>query len=158
MYYVGILVAAGFWLLFTASAHAPYSPSMLKVAGTISIMLFGIIFLYCLVKSFDKTPGLSVGVKGLVDNSSGPISAGEIVWDQIKKIEVSTIHFQKFLTIYVRDLEPYVTCGNVLKRIAYLSNIKFTDGSINIAAGSLRMNFDDLTMLVQRYFKRYRTV
>lgn len=150
-----MFVLGGIWLFVFASEHTSYNPVMLKIVGGIVVTLFGIVFLYGVKKLFDKTTGLKIGAKGLVDSSSGPISAGEIPWSQITKIQISTMQFQKFLTIHVRDPESYIARGNLLRQIVSKSNLKSTGSPINISAISLKMNFDDLIKLIQEYYKKY---
>jgi hypothetical protein len=149
-----LFVAAGVWLLVAGSKQTLYDPTIMRLVGGVSIAFFGLCFSYALRKLFDKSPGLKLSPEGLLDNSSG-ISAGAIPWNQVTKVTVSSIHFQKFLTVHVRNPSPYMTRGNALKRIANQANLKITGSPINISSSALQIEFNDLVKLVQQNLEKY---
>jgi hypothetical protein len=157
---VGVSMAAiiaGVSLFVVPKNEVAINPGMLEAVGVVLISSFAAICLYCLAKALDRSPGLTIGKKGIVDNTSGPISAGDIAWGQIKGIEVSTIHSQKFLTINVRDLDPFVGHSSFLKGVSALVGVKFENSSIYIASSALAANFDDVVRVANEYFKKYGT-
>ena len=128
------------------------SPSLVYGVGIASIIFFGLCGLVGIKKLFDKSPGLIINSKGILDNSSG-VSAGIIPWAEIVSIGEYQVQKQKFISIQVTDPEKYANNGNALKRMANRANIKMCGTPINISANSLKISYSELLETITEYYR-----
>jgi hypothetical protein len=126
-----------------------------KILLAITVVFFGGCGLYAVWKFFDSAPGLIIDQQGIVDNSSG-VSAGRIPWSEIKAVHVTTVEFQRFLTIEVRDPEKYIQRASFLKRQLVKLNAAYFDSPIQISALTLKIDFDELLDIVTRRLEKFR--
>ena len=104
---------------------------------------------------FDSKPGLVLSPDGINDNSSG-VSAGLIPWSEIVSINITSLHSQKFLTFIVENPEKYAEQGSYLKRKMDAANLKYFDSPIQISSNALKMDFQELTEIVNQYYDQYK--
>jgi len=135
------------------------SPSMfIIIAGLVAISVFGLFAIVAFRKLFDKKVGLIINREGIIDNSSG-VSAGLVLWSDIKEIKISNVASQKFLTFIVNNPQYYIDkFTNPLKRKAVEMNYRIYGSPINIAADLLQTNFESLHNLLTEKMKEYETV
>jgi hypothetical protein len=126
----------------------------IKAVALIAIVFFGVVAIYISKKLFDNSPGLIINSKGIFDNSSG-VAVGLIPWDQITGFSVSSIQSQRFLTVHVRYPENYLNKGNFMQRMAIKANANFYDSPVHISPNSLKINFDELVIVIHQYFEKY---
>lgn len=154
-------VALGSWILtLNAEEIDNFSvfnnPKIVYGMCIASIIFFGLGGIIGIKKLFDKSPGLVLSSKGILDNSSG-LSAGLIPWSEVVKIGEYEIQNQKFVSIHVKNPERYVNNGNALKRMANRANNKMSGTPINLSANSLKISQEDLISVIQEYFQNSRS-
>ena len=133
------------------------SPSMIFISGITAIIFFSFVGYYLLKKLFDKTPGLIISDKGIVDNS-GALSAGFIPWSDIKGIKETIVAKQKFITVVVRNPQFYIHRQPTrLKRWLMKRNYQWFGSAIGISANGLKYNYDELKALIQTEFEKYKS-
>lgn len=130
------------------------SPWLVHGIGWVGVLFFGLCGVFAARKLFDKTPGLVLNAQGIFDNSSA-VAAGLIPWADISGFGVFELQKQKTLIIKVRDAEPYIEKGNAMKRALNRMNHKLCGSPVAISANALKMNFDELQQICQRYFATY---
>lgn len=142
-----IFIAGGVWLLMhTPVPNIPLlnSPVFVKIAGVASILFFGLCFTVMIKKIRDKNPAIVISDKGIFDNVSG-VSAGNILWKDIKEIKSINTFNQRCLMVIVNNPEYYINKQpNVLKRKSMEINYRNFGSPISISANNLDCNFDDL--------------
>jgi hypothetical protein len=121
----------------------------------ITILFFGFCGLHAAFKLFDRSPGLVIDDQGIIDNSSG-LAAGRILWSEIKGIQVTRVHGQRFLTIDVQAPEKYVDRFSYLRRKFVRLNATYFGGPIHIPATTLKLGFDELVDIVRENFEKHR--
>jgi hypothetical protein len=106
---------------------------------------------------FDRNPGLVLNRRGLVDNASG-IAAGFVAWSEITgmvKGQVRSTTSARYLSIYVSQPRRFLERGGWLKRRMVRWNLRTTGTPVHLTSLTLRIRFDDLVALVDRYARRY---
>jgi hypothetical protein len=130
------------------------NPTVFRAVAVIALV-FGIaIGIFGVRKLFDQQPGLVFTAAGIVDNSSG-VAAGFIPWADITGFTVYQIHRTRMLVVQVRDVERYISRGNPVKRTLNRANAKMVGSPISIASSSLRINFNELLALAERYHAKH---
>jgi len=130
--------------------------TIIFIAGLASVLFFGLCAIFAFRKLFDKKVGLAINREGIIDNSSG-VSAGLVLWSDIKEIEICSVAGQKFLMIIVKNPQDYIDkFTSPLKRKAMEMNYKTYGSPISISANSLQTNFDKLHNLLTEKLKEYR--
>ncbi|MDE3236368.1 MAG: hypothetical protein KGO81_10475 [Bacteroidota bacterium] len=145
-------VGLGIWFLLRTptSNIAPFNSSIfIKVVGIISILFFGIVFIFLIKKLQDKKPGLIITDTGIIDNSSG-VSAGIIPWSDISEIKLRKVFNQKFLMLLVNNPQDYIDRQtNSLKRSTMGINYRSYGSPIAISTNGLACKFDELKNILE---------
>ena len=95
-----LFTVAGCWFLF-APPQMKIPPFAIRIIGLASVLFFGATAVTGSRKLFQQKIGLIIDQEGITDCSSG-VSAGFIPWDDIVKIEILTLHNQKFLMLMTK--------------------------------------------------------
>lgn len=128
------------------------NPLMIKMIGYASIVFFGVCALFISQKLFDKKPGLVIDEEGITDNSSG-VSAGKILWKDIKDISVQEVANQKFIMLEMKNPEFYLQREkNPIKKGMMELNYKLYQTPINISINGLKIDFEELNELISEKF------
>ena len=148
-------VIAGIWIIYLSrSESSSILVFSLSLLGFVSIVFFGICGLYSLTRLFDTQAGLVLDSEGIIDRSSG-VSVGRILWQDVRKIDVTRIENQRFLTFYPTNPQKYLQRGGFVQRQMNALNYKLYGSPIHIASNSLKIGFGELTDLVFQYYERY---
>lgn len=156
----GVFVALGLGLLQMDAASIEAnrrfnSPWLVHGLGLVCVLFFGLCGVFAARKLFfDKAPGLVLNARGLFDNSSG-VAAGWIPWSEILGFAVFELQKQKSLVILVRDPQKYIEAGHPMKRALNRMNFKLCGSPIAISANTLKIDFDALKSLGERYLAKY---
>ncbi|MDO6431708.1 STM3941 family protein [Flavitalea sp. BT771] len=127
-------------------------PAVIRVAGVLSVLFFGIVAFTLVRKLPDNRPGLIIDDQGITDNSSG-VSAGLVLWEDVLEIKISTVYKNRFIMIVVRNPEEYIDRQtNLIKRKAMALNHRSYGSPISISANGLNANFDELYGIIRRQF------
>lgn len=154
-YFIGSLlfVFAGF--LFITNPHwfiKADDPTIIKWIGYASVVFFGACAIFISQKLFDKKPGLIIDEEGITDNSSG-VSAGKILWKDVKEISEHEVMGQKFIMLRMKNPEFYLQREkDPIKRRMMELNYKLYGTPINIAANGLKISFGELYTLIMKTF------
>lgn len=147
-------VALGFWLYgFAEQMRGPAFFEAKFWAGA-AIGFFGLCALIAAVKLCDRRPGLVLDEAGLIDNSSG-ISAGRILWSDVKGFDVKAVKKQRFLTIEVHDPNKYVERASFWMRPWVRLNAKYFGSPVQISSNALKIDFDTLVQAITDAHGRY---
>lgn len=152
-------VVGGLWMLQLNSAEIAAqrrfnSPILVHGIGLVSIAFFGLCGLFGVKKFFDKKPGLILSAAGIFDNSSG-VSAGLIPWSEIVGFDIFEVQKQKTLIVKVTNPERYIEVGGSMKRALNKMNFKLCGSPIAITSNSLKIDFDELLAVCNRYLEKY---
>ncbi|HRQ63987.1 MAG TPA: STM3941 family protein [Xanthomonadaceae bacterium] len=151
-------VLLGAWMLGLDEADLPSgrfgNPWLVQIMGIASIAFFGLMGLLIVRKLLDPKPGLVLSSAGLTDNASG-VAAGFIPWAEIEGSGEFAVQGQRMLVIHVRDPHRYVERGGAIRRTVNRANFKLAGSPIAIPASALRVGFDELQSLFDRYLKQY---
>ena len=147
-------VVLGVWMLYMSRFETAITLFLLRIIGLASIVFFGLCGLYPAIKLFDTQPRLVLDSVGIIDRSSA-VSVGRIPWQDIRKIDITQVERQKFLTFYVIEPQRYVQRGNFLQRQMNALNYKLYGSPIQISSASLKISFGELNNLVLEYHHRY---
>lgn len=147
----------GIWFLsmdpeFIDSQRRFNNPIFIYGLGVVSILFFGLCSFFGIKKLLTNSPGLIISAEGILDNSSG-ISMGLIPWTDVTGIGVYEVQKQKFISIRVADPEKYANNGNAIQRMANRANIKMCGTPINISAGTLNIDHDNLLAVINKYYQ-----
>jgi len=152
-------VAGGLWMLLMDSSeirsqHRFNNPLMVHGIGAICIVLFGLAGVWGIRKLFDKKPGLVLSAAGMLDNT-GALSVGLIPWSEIVGFETFEVYKTKMLIVQVADPEKYIKVGGAAKRALKRANSGMSGSPISISSTALKISFDELLDLCNRYYAKY---
>ena len=146
-------VIAGIWIIYLSrSESSNILVFLLSSLGFVNISFLGICGLYSLTRLFNTQPGLVLDSEGIIDRYS---AIGRISWQDVRKIDVTRVENQRFLTLYTTNPQKYLQRGGFVQRQMNTLNYKFYGSPIHIASNSLKISFGELTDLVFRYYERY---
>ena len=155
-----IFVGLGVWFIINPTKfQSPIfqSTTLIFVAGLLGVLFFGFVGIFIFKKLSDKKVGLTVTDEGIIDNSSG-VSAGQIFWTDVSKIEVAEVFNQNFLMLIVDNPEQYIgRQTSAVKRKAMQMNFKSFGSPISISANGLQCNFQELKNILQEKFAEFKT-
>ena len=153
------IVLLGIWLISEADNLTGWrarNPTFTRGIGIAGVLFFGLCGVYFGRKLPDNRPGLIIDEMGLTDNSSG-LSAGLILWGDIKKISVIEIHRQKLLMLHVKNPQDYIdkqTSG--IKRKMMQMNFNMYGTPLSITSNSLKITFDGLHNILKERLSQSR--
>ena len=150
-------VAIGVWFVVAPpDFRNPFWANRAFVAGIGSIVVFGLFAIFLLRKLRDRTPGLVINERGIVDNA-GAFPAGEIAWDDVVAFEGMEMSGQRMVLVFVRDAQPYIDRHtNAVKRKIVAMNAQMAGTPISISANSLQIEFEELLALLQSRLAAHR--
>ena len=155
-----VFVGLGLWFLISPPKTNHWlfgNPTFIFIAGLASVLFFGLIAIVIAKKIPDNKAGLIINDEGIFDNSSG-VSAGLVLWSDIKEIKVAQVMSQKFLMFIVNNPQDYIDRQtNALKKKGMQMNLKSYGSPISISANALTTNFDKLYELLQQKFKEKKS-
>jgi hypothetical protein len=149
-----LLVVVGcVWLRAPRDSGAPTTPA-LEILSVIGILFFGSAALFAARKVLDGTPALVLDSEGMLDNSSA-LAVGRVRWAEITQIRVIEVARQRYLSVSVRDPEPFLEKGGPLRRKLNRANFLKVGAPINIKATTLAMPFDRVVERVSDFYRMY---
>jgi hypothetical protein len=149
-------VAAGCWLLLD---NPKFDNALLdnqwftKLAGTASLVFFGIATYFFIRKLMANGPGLIINDIGMEDYSSA--FAVKIYWKDIEAIEAITIQSQPIILLKVNNPQTYIAREKGFKRKMMVMNYKWYGSPLSISANGLQISFDELLQVISSRFKDY---
>lgn len=132
-------------------------PGVIKIIGYICTALSGIGIIVFAQKLRNKKLGLFMDEEGITDNSSG-ISAGRILWRDVKKIRVEQVAGQPFIMLEVKNPLVYLQQQqNPVKKRAMELNLQLYKTPVGITAQFLNIGSEQLLRLLEAAFKEFRS-
>jgi hypothetical protein len=131
------------------------SPGIGRPVGFVAIIFSGIIAIFSIYKLFSKKTGLIIDDAGFTDNSGG-VALGFISWSDVTGFRVVKIQSTKFVLVYLRQPNKYLSKYSKLKQKLMGLNNKMYGTPFSITSTSLRCDFDELHSLLEKYLKNYR--
>jgi hypothetical protein len=141
-------VACGVWLWNIADTDKRHDPTYTKVVSVVCIGFFGWCALIGVTKLLDRKPGLSLGERGITDNSSG-FSCGLIEWEDIEGVDVAQVKATRILLIYVADPKAYLSKMNPIKRLMMKLTQRMHGTPFSISSNSLSCEFSTLVTSIE---------
>ncbi|RKD94571.1 STM3941 family protein [Marinifilum flexuosum] len=124
----------------------------IRIVGVVSLVFFGLCFVYIATKLFDSKVGLRIYENGIIDNSNAT-SVGLIDWEDITDIKTIQIASNKILLVETSKPEKYIErAKNGLISRAMKANYKMYGTPILITSNSLKIKYDDLEKLLMEEF------
>lgn len=127
------------------------SPEFIRIGGIAGVLFFGSGSIYVIWKLFDNQIGLSVDDHGIYDNTNAS-SIGLIKWTDITKIKTEQVASTKFLLIYIKNPNDYITKIKGFKRKLLEANNRMYGTPLSISSISLKYDFNDLERLINEKF------
>jgi hypothetical protein len=153
----GLFFVAGLFFIIKPSWFIRSTDtSVIVIIGYIVMALAGLVLLVYLVKLADKKPALVIDKEGILDNSSG-VSAGKILWSDIKKISVEQVSGQQFIMVEVKNPQQYIKAQkNPLKKSMMSLNYSLYKTPVHITSMGMNVKFDDLYKAIENGFQQYK--
>lgn len=147
-----LFVSAGFFLMFDRSSDAG-SSMISRVIGLLSVLFFGICFVYSLVKMIRKEPSFVINEQGFIDSSSYT-SGGEVTWKDVEHIFMYELMGQQMIGVKLRNEEAFLERQNGMKRKLMKANTNMVDATISIAQNSITLPLDQLYFMMINHWQR----
>jgi hypothetical protein len=117
-----------------------------------------ILFIFTLIstarKLNDKSPGLVIGIAGIIENSSF-FPVGLISWGDVVSMYIKQYRSTRWLMIEVRDPEQYFSKDNFLTYAFQRLNQFIGGSSIFISSGLIDVDFDEMVGIINQYYEKY---
>jgi len=149
-------VLAGIWLWSLGESQIRIDTIMAKIIGTSSIIFFGMIAVYGLLKIFDRKPGLLISQEGIFNNSDA-ISGFIIRWSDITELSITKSKNTRFLLIFVSNPDEYIEKMNPFKKYWMRASNKMYGTPLSISSSSLQCNLEELVILINENRRLYST-
>jgi hypothetical protein len=151
-------VVLGFF--FVARPEVFVSPfhqniTLIRFVGILSVIFFGAITVYGIIKLFDNKYGLIIQTNGIIDNTNAS-SVGLITWEDIISIKRQQVMSTKFLLIFLTNPDDYLNRATGLKRKLLYANMRMYGTPLSIISNSIKINFDDLEKLLTSNLDEFR--
>ncbi|MCF3110353.1 hypothetical protein LL912_16330 [Niabella sp. CC-SYL272] len=131
-------------------------PTMIRIIGYICTGFFGIGIIVFIQKLANKKEGLFIDAEGITDNSSG-ISAGRILWRDVKNIRVEQVSDQPIIMLDVKDPLAYLQRQqNPVKKRAMELTYQLYKTPVAISAQFLNIGSEQLLPLLEAAFKDFK--
>lgn len=151
-------VAIGFWFVLAppTTYSSFFGPAVIIVIGIISILFFGGIAILVIRKFFDQRPGLVIDEQGINDNSGG-LSAGQILWADIEDFSVLQIQRQRLILILVKNPQDYLDRqSNGWKRKLMAMNYRQYGTPLSISTNGLKISFATLLEILKHHLEVFQ--
>ena len=151
-------VAIGFWFVLAPPSRTGslLEFTFLMVLGLVSILFFGGITILVIRKLFDSRPGLIINEQGINDNSGG-LSLGLILWQDIVDIQVQQIQRQRLILILVKNPQDYLDRqSNGWKRKLMAMNYRQYGTPLSISSNGLKISFAELLEILKHQLEVFQ--
>lgn len=120
-----------------------------KVIAIVDWIFFGLALLFFIGRLLRQAPSLIVNQSGILDSSSG-FGRYFLHWGEIDSIYISSLGRQRFLSIRLKDLEPFLSRQSAVKARLMRANIKLVGAPVNISATTLPVKLEELLAVIQQ--------
>ncbi len=151
-----LFVVAGIWMLIAGEFWMDLETLFRKLLGLVSIVFFGLMGVYSLMKLFDSKPGLVIGPSGITDNSRA-LHELIIRWEDIQEVETYKVNRNRFVLIFVRNPYYYIDQAMGIRKYGMRMNQKFYGTPLSISSTLLKYRFDDLETSIKKGLRQYGT-
>lgn len=132
------------------------TPTKLMIVGYASIVFFGFCAFAAIRKIPDNKPGLILDSYGLQDNS-GLVSNGQILWTEIECFTVIDINRQKLIMIHIKNPREYIEKQTgTFRRKMMAMNLNMYGAPTSITANGLKISFEELFYTLNSQLKASR--
>lgn len=159
----GAIIFVVIGVLFIFSPHTFTTslfsrPEVIRFAGIMAVLFFGMTILFLIRKLFDNKVGLIIDDQGITDHSSGT-SVGLVLWEDIQDIEFIRVASTRFILLVTDQPEDYIAKANgTLARKVMKANYGMYGSPICISSSTLKIKFSELqSLLVDEFKKRQRS-
>jgi hypothetical protein len=156
-----IFIAVGFWIiLYSPTEKNPFFDNIYfkYFVGGLSVLVFGALIIYPIIKLFDDKPALVIDKKGIYDNSNA-VALGPLHWSEIVAIKETRFFTQKFITVVLDEPQKFIDRqSNKLKKKTLITNLKKNGSPVNISTNSLAISHDELLKLLTDRLKQVKLI
>ncbi len=115
-----------------------------KAVGYIGTFVSIVLVAFVAQKVFNKKPGLIIDNEGVVDNSLG-VMFSKVRWADVTEMKHLESNGQHFIALVIKNSQQYIAAEpNPIKRKMLELNYSTIKTPVNIAAGRLKMDFEEL--------------
>ncbi|MBR2567288.1 MAG: hypothetical protein IKE29_22110 [Paenibacillus sp.] len=147
-----LFVGAGLFLMFDPSEDAG-SSMISRVIGLLSILFFGLCFVYYLVKMIKKEPSFVINERGFIDSSSYT-SGGDISWEDVEHIFMYELMGQQMIGVKLKDEQAFLERQSGVKRKLMTASTNMVDATISIPQNSITLPLDQLYLMMINQWQR----
>jgi hypothetical protein len=127
---------------------------LLEVVPLALILLFLVILISSWRRLSDKSPGLIISPKGVVENSS-LFPVGLVIWKDVVGMYVKQYRSARWLMIEVCNPADYLSRDKLFVRMFRRLNSLYGGTPIFISAGLVDIDFDEMVSLIGMYCEKY---
>ncbi|WP_410772143.1 STM3941 family protein [Fontibacillus sp. BL9] len=146
-------IAAGIWMFRLALTEE--ESWIIGGIGAISVLFFGICFLFILKSLFDSSPVLEIDDGGLLDRSSY-IAGGRILWTEVEAVTILNVANQPTIGIRLRNPQAFLDSQNGIKRWLISVNQKLTGAPVNISRPGMTVPIAEIYKAMLLRWEQYQ--
>ena len=145
-----LFVWLGIYLVFVWSEEPSASnPIVKKIIGGVSILFFGAVGVFGLLKIILNKSALIINDEGILDNSSST-SFGLIKWETITGFKIEEMMSQKFLVIHVTNPEELIEAAKGMRKKVMKNNYSMYRTPITIPSSVISYKLVNLKELLEK--------
>lgn len=141
----GVVVPGGIF------GDPPRFLSLIFVFGIVFFGFAGVLWVFKSITTLLRSqPALVIDREGLHDRSSA-LAAGQLFWDDIERITVTSVMGTPMLAVSPIDVDAYCARQHLLKRVGMRINLVLIGSPVAIAFTNLPVSSDDLLDAIDQY-------
>ncbi|MBQ4901866.1 hypothetical protein KB559_23875 [Paenibacillus sp. Marseille-P2973] len=146
-------IAAGIWMFRLALTEA--ESWIIGGIGVISVLFFGICFLFIFKSLFDTSPVLEIDDGGLLDRTSY-VAGGRILWSEVESISIFNVANQLTIGIRLRNPQAFLDSKNGIQRWLISVNQKLTGAPVNISRPGMTVPITEIYEAMLLRWEQYQ--
>lgn len=125
------------------------------ILGAISTTFFIASFIFIVKRAIKSTPLLIINDAGITDTSTA-FSVGFISWDEIKFVRIQQSQNQKFIGVFVNDVNTIMNRVPLLKRLIIKANLALNYAPISISLNTANTDLSKVLSLIRSKLKEHQ--
>lgn len=128
-----------------------------SVIGIMGVLFFGICLLFIMKRLIMPKDILSIDPHGFIDNSSAMSSGKMICWSDVESIEISSVFFQKFVCVKLRNPNEFLREITPIKKTLTKANLTCSFDIIQITLNSANANYKEVYQIMNDYWLAHQS-
>lgn len=145
-----LMMCAGIFLVITRSDFIAF------IIGIICTFIFGIFFIFFIIRLLFSKTILTIDSTGFIDCSSFMAKGKIVYWSEVNDIYISSISGKKFISVILKEPYDYLEKLPYIKRLMTKANVKLSFDYILITLQATNAKYDDVLDIMNKFFLSHK--